>query len=223
MTGHSIVVALFGIISDNATAPVRLRDSWLIPVAYAASLVLFLAAYYGVHAELFGHEDTLIGRKTLIELVRLFHVYRELHLRMNGAQHVEVASRCEGDLALRCRASGRRSRMRISGDVDISVVQQIAVVVDDLDRFTALDAVFLPGWNSRPPLWRKSNNRGKSRPRQQPQPAAQHPCGKCAADRTARARRIQPSNPWLPLWALRRLPAFGLLRAAISFTVQQCS
>jgi hypothetical protein len=55
MIGHSlIVVALFGIISDNAVAPVRLRDSWLIPVAYAASLVLFLAAYYGVHAELFG-------------------------------------------------------------------------------------------------------------------------------------------------------------------------
>ncbi len=55
MIGHSlIVVALFGIISDNASAPVRLRDSWLIPVAYAASLVLFLAVYYGVHAELFG-------------------------------------------------------------------------------------------------------------------------------------------------------------------------
>jgi hypothetical protein len=55
MIGHSlIIVALFGIISDNASAPVRLRDSWLIPVAYAASLVLFLAAYYGVHAELFG-------------------------------------------------------------------------------------------------------------------------------------------------------------------------
>ena len=55
MIGHSlIIVALFGIISDNAVAPVRLRNSWLIPVAYAASLVLFLAAYYGVHAELFG-------------------------------------------------------------------------------------------------------------------------------------------------------------------------
>ena len=55
MIGHSlIIVALFGIISDNASAPVRLRDSWLIPAAYAVSLVLFLAAYYGVHAELFG-------------------------------------------------------------------------------------------------------------------------------------------------------------------------
>ncbi len=55
MIGHSlIIVALFGIVSDNATAPVRLRDTWLIPVAYTASLVLFLALYYGVHAEMFG-------------------------------------------------------------------------------------------------------------------------------------------------------------------------
>jgi hypothetical protein len=55
MIGHSlIIVALFGIISDDAGEPARLRDSWTIPFAYAGSLALFLAAYYGVHAALFG-------------------------------------------------------------------------------------------------------------------------------------------------------------------------
>ncbi len=54
LIGHSlIVVALLGIIADDACQPVRLRDSWLIPVGYAASLALFLVAYYGVHAELY--------------------------------------------------------------------------------------------------------------------------------------------------------------------------
>src|SRR5579863_38674 len=34
MIGHSlIIVALFGIISDNAASPARLRDSWLLPFA----------------------------------------------------------------------------------------------------------------------------------------------------------------------------------------------
>ena len=55
LIGHSlIIVALFGIISDDGGKPARLRDSWMLPVGYAASLALFLAAYYGVHAELFG-------------------------------------------------------------------------------------------------------------------------------------------------------------------------
>jgi hypothetical protein len=55
MIGHSlIVVALVAIISDNAVAPVKLRDLWLMPAAYAASLTLFLGGYYLIHAELFG-------------------------------------------------------------------------------------------------------------------------------------------------------------------------
>jgi hypothetical protein len=55
LIGHTlIVVALFGIISDDAGEQVRLRHSWLLPFGYAASLALFLAAYYGAHAELFG-------------------------------------------------------------------------------------------------------------------------------------------------------------------------
>src|SRR5580698_1382432 len=55
MIGHSlIIVALFGVISDNGGQPSRLRDSWLIPVGYPATLALFLAVYYGVHAEMFG-------------------------------------------------------------------------------------------------------------------------------------------------------------------------
>jgi hypothetical protein len=55
LIGHSlIVVALFGIIADNAAEPARLRHTWLLPVSYAASLALFLSAYYFGHAALFG-------------------------------------------------------------------------------------------------------------------------------------------------------------------------
>ena len=55
LVGHSlIVVALVGIIADDGGKPARVRDSWLIPFAYAASLTLFLAVYYYAHAVLFG-------------------------------------------------------------------------------------------------------------------------------------------------------------------------
>ena len=36
-----------------------LRDSWLLPFAYAASLAGFLATYYVGHAALFGTNDSL--------------------------------------------------------------------------------------------------------------------------------------------------------------------
>jgi len=55
LIGHSlIVVALVGIIADNGGKPASVRDFWLMPAAYAASLVLFLATYYMVRAQLFG-------------------------------------------------------------------------------------------------------------------------------------------------------------------------
>jgi hypothetical protein len=55
MIGHSlIIVALFAIIADDATAPVTWRRSWLIPVAYASSLALFLGVYYFAHMALYG-------------------------------------------------------------------------------------------------------------------------------------------------------------------------
>ncbi|HXW49525.1 MAG TPA: hypothetical protein VEK31_08795, partial [Xanthobacteraceae bacterium] len=55
LIGHSlIVVALVAIIADDARAPARFRDCWLVPVGYAASLFVFLATYYVAHAELFG-------------------------------------------------------------------------------------------------------------------------------------------------------------------------
>lgn len=55
LIGHTlIVVALFGIIADDGGKAARLRDSWLLPVGYAVSLVLFLATYYAAHAALFG-------------------------------------------------------------------------------------------------------------------------------------------------------------------------
>ncbi len=55
LIGHTlIVVALFGIMADDGGKQARLRDSWLLPVTYAAALVLFLAVYYVGHAELFG-------------------------------------------------------------------------------------------------------------------------------------------------------------------------
>src|SRR5271163_4626268 len=55
LIGHSlIVVALVGIIADDGGKTARLRDSALLPFGYAASLAVFLATYYGVHAALFG-------------------------------------------------------------------------------------------------------------------------------------------------------------------------
>jgi hypothetical protein len=55
LIGHTlIVVALFGIIADDGGKVARLRGSWLLPFAYAASLAGFLATYYTAHAALFG-------------------------------------------------------------------------------------------------------------------------------------------------------------------------
>jgi hypothetical protein len=55
MIGHSlIIVALFAIIADDGGAPARWSRSWLIPFAYAASLALFLGAYYFGHMALYG-------------------------------------------------------------------------------------------------------------------------------------------------------------------------
>jgi hypothetical protein len=53
--GHApIVVVLLAIIGDDAKAEVKLRHLALAPVGYATALTLFLAAYYGMHALLFG-------------------------------------------------------------------------------------------------------------------------------------------------------------------------
>jgi hypothetical protein len=55
LIGHSlIIVALFGIVADDGGKQARLRHSWLVPFAYAASLTVFLAAYYLAHEALFG-------------------------------------------------------------------------------------------------------------------------------------------------------------------------
>jgi hypothetical protein len=55
LIGHTlIVVALLGIIADDGGKTARLRDSWLLPVGYVASLAAFLAAYYVGHEALFG-------------------------------------------------------------------------------------------------------------------------------------------------------------------------
>jgi hypothetical protein len=55
LIGHSLIVAaLLGIVADDAREPARLRHSWSIPLAYASSLTLFLAAYYFGHKLLFG-------------------------------------------------------------------------------------------------------------------------------------------------------------------------
>jgi hypothetical protein len=55
LIGHSlIVVALLGIVVDDGGKPARIRDFWLMPAAYVASLALFLGTYYMVHAEMFG-------------------------------------------------------------------------------------------------------------------------------------------------------------------------
>jgi hypothetical protein len=45
---------LLGIIADDGGKTARLRDSWLLPLGYVASLAAFLAAYYVGHEALFG-------------------------------------------------------------------------------------------------------------------------------------------------------------------------
>jgi hypothetical protein len=55
LIGHSlIVITLVGIVADDGGKAARLRDSWLLPFAYAASLAGFLATYYVAHAALYG-------------------------------------------------------------------------------------------------------------------------------------------------------------------------
>ncbi len=55
LIGHClIVIALFGIIADDARSPVRPRQAFLLPVSFASALVAFLALYYVGHAALFG-------------------------------------------------------------------------------------------------------------------------------------------------------------------------
>ena len=55
LIGHSlIIVSLLAIAADDGGNAARLRDSWLLPFAYAASLAGFLATYYVGHAALFG-------------------------------------------------------------------------------------------------------------------------------------------------------------------------
>jgi hypothetical protein len=55
LIGHAlIVVALLGIIADDAGKAAQLRHAWLIPVGYATALATVLATYYVAHAELFG-------------------------------------------------------------------------------------------------------------------------------------------------------------------------
>jgi hypothetical protein len=59
LIGHTlIVVVLFAIIADNRATVTVPRHQWLIPIAYAASLAIFLLAYYGGHALLFGTSIT---------------------------------------------------------------------------------------------------------------------------------------------------------------------
>jgi hypothetical protein len=60
LIGHTlIVVVLVSIVADNGGKRVQsLRPSWSMPLAYAASLALFLALYYVGHAALFGSSIT---------------------------------------------------------------------------------------------------------------------------------------------------------------------
>jgi hypothetical protein len=55
LIGHTlIVVALLGIMADDGGKPAEFRHTSLLPLGYAASLALFLATYYFVHAAMFG-------------------------------------------------------------------------------------------------------------------------------------------------------------------------
>lgn len=55
LIGHClIVIALLGIIADDARSPGKPRQAFLLPLSYASALVVFLALYYVGHAVLFG-------------------------------------------------------------------------------------------------------------------------------------------------------------------------
>ncbi|HEY2758773.1 MAG TPA: hypothetical protein VGJ01_23950, partial [Pseudolabrys sp.] len=59
LIGHSlIVVVLLSIIGDSRREVSLVRYPWLLPVGYAAAIVLFLTLYYGGHALLFGTSIT---------------------------------------------------------------------------------------------------------------------------------------------------------------------
>jgi hypothetical protein len=55
LIGHTLtVVALFTILIDDGGKPTRLCDTVILPLGYAAALVLFLMTFYVGHAKLFG-------------------------------------------------------------------------------------------------------------------------------------------------------------------------
>jgi hypothetical protein len=59
LIGHSlIVVVLLSIIGDSRREVSLVRYPWLLPVGYAAAIVLFISLYYGGHALLFGTSIT---------------------------------------------------------------------------------------------------------------------------------------------------------------------
>ena len=142
LIGHTlIVVALFGIIADNGGQASRLRDSWLLPFGYVASLAAFLAIYYVGHEALSAPRSSRAPERLDLQACwtcKLLDVDHELHLRMDGAQYIEVAGNREYDIGLAARllVAGVERELR---RIDIGVVQEIAVVVDDLDGLAAFD------------------------------------------------------------------------------------
>jgi hypothetical protein len=55
LIGHSlIVVVLLAVIADDGRKAALVRFPWLVPVAYAASVGMFLLSYYVAHMVLFG-------------------------------------------------------------------------------------------------------------------------------------------------------------------------
>ena len=65
----------------------------------------------------------------------------EPHLRVNGAEHLEIARRREGNVSpgARLLVPGVEREFR---RIDVGMMQKVAVVVHDLQRFAALDADF---------------------------------------------------------------------------------
>ena len=55
LIGHTlIVVVLVGIVADSGRETALTRRPWLMPLAYAGALSLFLTTYYIAHTILFG-------------------------------------------------------------------------------------------------------------------------------------------------------------------------
>ena len=134
LIGHSlIVVVLLAIVADNRAAGLTVpRHQWLIPVAYAAALAAVFGRLLRGARVAVRHVAHLTAERNLLD------VHDELHFWVDGAKHVEVAGDRKRDVGLAARLLVAGVEFEIVG-IDIGMMPQVGVIVDDRDRFAALE------------------------------------------------------------------------------------